>query len=94
MYISIRTHYLSKIVSGFGGKGAAMFVGRDHELRILEDAYRSPRSELVVIYGRRRIGKSSLVRQFAEGKAAAEGWLRVGSTITSCNTMVGVYRNA
>ncbi len=48
-----------------------MFVGRDHELRILEDAYRSPRSELVVIYGRRRIGKSSLVRQFAQGKAAA-----------------------
>ena len=38
-----------------------MFVGRDRELKVLEDAYGSPKSELVVLYGRRRIGKSSLV---------------------------------
>ena len=34
-----------------------MFVGRQKELDLLEDAYRSPKSELVVIYGRRRMGK-------------------------------------
>ena len=45
-----------------------MFVGRKKELGLLEEAYRSPRGELVVIYGRRRIGKSSLVSQFAKGK--------------------------
>jgi AAA+ ATPase superfamily predicted ATPase len=45
-----------------------MFVGRRKELELLEDAYRSPKSELVVIYGRRRIGKSSLVHHFARGK--------------------------
>ncbi len=32
-----------------------MFVGRQKELELLEDAYTSPKSELVVIYGRRRI---------------------------------------
>ena len=47
-----------------------MFFGRDNELRMLEEAYESPNSELVVIYGRRRIGKSSLVKQFAETKPA------------------------
>lgn len=45
-----------------------MFVGRRKELELLEDAYRSPKSELVVIYGRRRIGKSRLVHHFARGK--------------------------
>ena len=47
-----------------------MFVGRENELRLLEDAYRSAKDELVVLYGRRRIGKSRLVRHFAGGKAS------------------------
>lgn len=47
-----------------------MFVGRQEELDVLEEAYTSSKSELVVIYGRRRIGKSSLVERFAEGKPA------------------------
>lgn len=45
-----------------------MFVGREHELGLLNDRYRSEKSELVVIYGRRRIGKSSLVERFLEEK--------------------------
>ncbi len=45
-----------------------MFVGRRKELELLEDAYHSPKSELVVIYGRRRIGKTTLVHQFAQKK--------------------------
>ena len=45
-----------------------MFVGRKNELTLLEDAFRSTKSELAIIYGRRRIGKSSLVKKFAEGK--------------------------
>jgi len=45
-----------------------MFVGRRAELDLLESHYSSPKSELAVIYGRRRIGKSVLVKKFAEGK--------------------------
>ena len=33
-----------------------MFVGRKNELKLLNDAYRSKKDELVVLYGRRRIG--------------------------------------
>lgn len=47
-----------------------MFVGRTHELQLLKDKYNTGKSELAVIYGRRRIGKSSLVEKFAEGKDA------------------------
>jgi AAA+ ATPase superfamily predicted ATPase len=45
-----------------------MFVGRKKELEALDDAYRSDKGEMVVIYGRRRIGKSCLVEQFAKNK--------------------------
>lgn len=46
-----------------------MFVGRKKELALLKEAYESGKSELVVIYGRRRIGKSSLVEAFGEKKS-------------------------
>ncbi len=40
------------------------FVDRERELSVLEKAISSPRSELVVVYGRRRIGKTFLLRYF------------------------------
>ena len=45
-----------------------MFVGRKRELKQLEEAYCSKKSELVAIYGRRRIGKSALINRFSEAK--------------------------
>lgn len=43
-----------------------MFADREKELETLKKAYESDRSEFVVIYGRRRIGKTSLVKQLAK----------------------------
>ncbi len=45
-----------------------MFIGREKELKLIDDAYQSTKSELIVLYGRGRIGKSSLVKRFAEKK--------------------------
>ncbi|WP_136602882.1 ATP-binding protein [Salinigranum halophilum] len=39
------------------------FVDREDELETLKNAFQSDTSELVVIYGRRRLGKSALVRE-------------------------------
>ena len=44
------------------------FVGRENELRRLQDLSRSGRASLVVIKGRRRIGKSRLAEEFGKGK--------------------------
>ena len=45
------------------------FIGRQVELKLLSETYESsPSSCLFVIKGRRRIGKSRLVREFAKGK--------------------------
>ena len=45
-----------------------MFIGRRQEITALEEAYGSSKGELVVLYGRRRVGKSSLVAEFLRGK--------------------------
>ena len=41
-------------------------IGREKELHILETLYRSDASEFVAIYGRRRVGKTFLVRECFE----------------------------
>jgi uncharacterized protein len=41
-------------------------IGRERELKSLKEKYASKKSELVVIYGRRRVGKSYLIQQFID----------------------------
>ena len=38
-----------------------MFVGRDEELARLEKLYRTGSFQMAVVYGRRRVGKTTLV---------------------------------
>lgn len=47
-----------------------MFIGRKEELGELESRYVSGRFELGVVYGSRRIGKTSLLKEFVKGKNA------------------------
>ena len=44
------------------------FIGREEELAALERAYNSDRFEMAVVYGRRRVGKTTLLRKFSAGK--------------------------
>jgi AAA+ ATPase superfamily predicted ATPase len=44
------------------------FVDREDELRTLTAEYQSPGSAMVIVYGRRRIGKTSLLREFIKDK--------------------------
>ncbi len=41
-----------------------MIIGRKKELALLQKVYDSKQSEFVVVYGRRRIGKTFLIREF------------------------------
>ena len=45
-----------------------MFVDREEELSLLQNLYASGRPQLVLIYGRRRVGKTWLVKRFLEGR--------------------------
>lgn len=45
-----------------------MLIGREEEIKLLQEAYDSAESEFVAIYGRRRIGKTYLVRETLQDK--------------------------
>ena len=45
-----------------------MFTNRERELETLERGYASGKAELFVLYGRRRVGKTELLREFCRGK--------------------------
>lgn len=45
------------------------FIGRRKELEVLEQEYQRP-GGFVVLYGRRRVGKTTLIKEFIKGKTA------------------------
>ena len=45
-----------------------MFIGREAELKFLNDKYGTEGGQLIVLYGRRRIGKTETLREFCKGK--------------------------
>ena len=47
-----------------------MFIGREREMDALNRLYASGRFEFVVLYGRRRVGKTALITRFIEDKPA------------------------
>lgn len=46
------------------------FIGRQIELKNLERMYQSSKFEMAVVYGRRRVGKTSLIKEFINDKPA------------------------
>lgn len=60
-----------------------MFIGRERELTALKEWYDKDGIGMMVIYGRRRIGKSTLITEFAKGKR----------TIFYTATKIGKNRN-
>ena len=43
-------------------------VGREREFKELQRVMNSDRSEFVIVYGRRRVGKTFLIDQYYQGK--------------------------
>ena len=57
---------------------AQIFVGRKHELERLEQLHKKPNPSLIVIKGRRRVGKSRLVAEFASKHKHNKLWSFAG----------------
>ena len=45
-----------------------MFIGRESELEALNQMYMQDKFQLFVLYGRRRVGKTTLLNEFCKGK--------------------------
>ena len=48
--------------------GGFHMIGRKNELKILDSLFKSNKFEYLVMYGRRRIGKTTLLQEFSKGK--------------------------
>ena len=48
----------------------AHFINREHELAALNQQYISPGASFIVIYGRRRVGKTTLIKEFIKKRHA------------------------
>jgi len=46
------------------------FINRDSELRALESKFSEKRAHLFILYGKRRVGKTELIKQFIKNKPA------------------------
>ena len=57
------------------GKLVKEFTGRDSELNFLEQYYRRPGSQLVVVYGSKGVGKTRLLKEFCPTSADATATL-------------------
>ena len=47
------------------------FINRKQELEALDKFWKDKSSQLVVIYGKRRVGKTELIKRFIQAKPAA-----------------------
>lgn len=45
-----------------------MFYGRNDEIEFLSNRYENNNAQLIVLYGRRRVGKTELLRFFSKDK--------------------------
>jgi AAA+ ATPase superfamily predicted ATPase len=78
-----------------------MVVGRYREKEILNEALSSHRSELIAVYGRRRIGKTYLIREFysnnmvfnVTGLSEVNKTRQIKNFIMKLNTVFDRYKN-
>ena len=66
-------------------------VGRKEEISVLEDCISSGRPEFVVLYGRRRVGKTFLVKEFFNDTFS---FYATGVQNTNMRTQLRVFKEA
>jgi AAA+ ATPase superfamily predicted ATPase len=66
------------------------FFGRERELDLLQVEFDASRPSLVIAYGRRRIGKSSLLKQAAEGRPSVYFQATIASSAQNLETFKAV----
>ena len=62
------THKLLSCECNFEGGQMSQFYCREDELRKLNKRYAGNKFECIVIYGRRRVGKTALINEFCKDK--------------------------
>ncbi len=70
------------------------FINRERELASLNRVYQEPAGGLVVLYGRRRLGKTSLLREFSRDKRCVYYMADQAAELSQRNSMARVMADA
>ena len=60
--------YNASLIRGGKSRMSKKIIGRTSELQILKEIEKSKDAEFVAVYGRRRVGKTFLIREFFSKK--------------------------
>ncbi|MCD7956031.1 MAG: ATP-binding protein [Lachnospiraceae bacterium] len=71
-----------------------MFIGREKELKRLNAMYKSDKLEVAIVYGRRRVGKTTLINEFCKDKKAVFFAAMENSAKMNLETMSGAIMSA
>ena len=69
------------------------FFDRKEELKFLEEKYRSNKFEFIIIYGKRRVGKTELIKQFIKNKKAVYFMAKEGNEIINLKEFKELLNN-
>ena len=72
----------------------SMFIDRNNELKTLESEYNRDGASFVVIYGRRRVGKTTLINQFCKNKRSIYFLATEENETENRNNFKGIISNA
>ena len=75
----------------FYRKERLLMIGREKEIKVLNDCLESDESQFVAVYGRRRIGKTMLVREAYAGRFA---FLHTGLANVGMADQLAAFRDA
>jgi len=70
------------------------FVARSHELQLLQKLYERSSAQFLILYGRRRIGKTSLIQHWVSNSLSEEGYLYWMATQTSTSNQLREFSQA
>ena len=59
------------------------FINRTNELSFLEEKWNKPEAQFIVLWGKRRVGKTELVKQFPDIKSAYESLLKQHTNVSA-----------
>ena len=71
-----------------------MFFGRNQELSLLTQLYQRKNGQLLILYGRRRIGKTALLNHWAKNQLTESRYLYWMATQTSATNQLRDFSQA
>ncbi len=70
----------------------AAFVGRSRELEVLDNLWATPKATLLILYGRRRVGKTRLLTHWLKNHPISNVVVSDRAAVSACQRFIDDHR--